>query len=474
MPTSHSLFRFLLTTPMLIGWLAGSARDARACATAGAAEGPSRRQALRLANATFASVQASTPWGGPDPSKWRPEAVLANAVWRELARHSADPDVEETLVSAPVRMIFTDNRVYGDGQTNASLAFTDSGHRTTPQLVATLTRRASGRRQVDLRFAPDVQILESAIDVISYASTAGSSGRQVDRVTLRAQPDGSKLGEWTPRANLTFGDLAHSRIVWIRPVGWNSVFPMDFRSPILSESELRTAAGPATTIGLNPLDPLRIREKANGNTRGALMREAYDSRWVSNSEGGHALRNESIHGEISKNGTTSPTAIGGGHTWLVERGAHSAFKNLYTCFDARNPSREAETGLPSGGGWHEIGDAAETIINNLETGSVPVGFAAGAPASPPDGLGIAWDLTDVATVRMLKPGQAAITPAGDRTWSEDIPFRANGDGSQRARNPARDGRLYHWFFFPSDVPTCTQEWVHPCRPSEGNSLGLRC
>lgn len=161
--------------------------------------------------------------------------------------------------------------------------------------------------------------------------------------------------------------------------------------------------------------------------------------------------------------------------WVIGRGASSTFKNLYTCFDSRNFAQESSAGVPSGGGWHEIGDAAETIINAVETAPVAVGFATGLPSpTPPNQLKFAWGLSDVASVRFLQPGEGMMTGAGDVTWREDEGARPNSDWSKskRPQDQSGGGRNYHWFFFQSDQPVCTEEWVHNCRPTNENKFGL--
>jgi hypothetical protein len=123
------------------------------------------------------------------------------------------------------------------------------------------------------------------------------------------------------------------------------------------------------------------------------------------------------------------------------------FKIMYTCFDRRQPDREASApdgGVASGGGWHRIGDPAETILNDLEPGPIPVAWATGNPAAgaaPPSG-GFAYGLTDLATFRWLRPGEAFVTSRGTDAQPH-----------------------YHWYFFPGAKPACTEEWVHPCVPT---------
>src|SRR5260370_32369184 len=73
-----------------------------------------------------------------------------------------------------------------------------------------------------------------------------------------------------------------------------------------------------------------------------------------------------------------------------------------------------------------------------------------APLLPSGGF--AYNLSDVATVRFVQPGEAFITPVGT-TWSD-------GNGN------TYDQSNYHWYFFQQSQPVCTEEWVSPTRPTE--------
>lgn len=408
-------------------------------------------------------------WGGPIVANWKAEAVLANAVSAALNEGWAQVGVKDVLVSAPVFMQYTGERVYGDGQTNAGLSF-GTWNDKQPPLVATLLILKNGLRRVNFRFSPKVQITNPQMQVLSLA---GNVPRK-DQIILSSSANGF-TGSWEVPSNVVFGDLQTPRTIWIRLEGSDSSFPLDFRQPVFSIPQLILAAGASKTVGQSPIDPLGIYQKTrqtNQLSKLVLMNSVFGPEWFRLEDGKVQIRNESIHGNIGPR----LTAVGGGDTWFVPAGASSNFKNLYTCFDARNEARETMAGVPSGGGWHEIGNAAETIINNLENMPIPVGFASGMPMmAPPDGSKFAFDLTDVATVRMLLPGEGLMTPAGPTTWAEDSVFRQSkhGDWGPRGRG-ARAGRNYHWFIFPGIVPVCTQEWVHNCLPSVTNQLGLNC
>lgn len=419
-----------------------------------------------------------TAWGGPNPSLWRAEAILANAFSAGLNEGWQWNGIKDVYVSAPVQFQFTGERVYGDGQTNTELSF-GSWTEKEPPVIAILAVMRDGRRHVTFKFSKKLPLKNPQISVISSPGIAGSPVR-TDVVKLAIGADAVR-GEWDAPNGLQFGDLQTARVFWVKPDGWDSAFPFDFRQPVFSVPQLLNAAGASKTAGQSVLDPLGIYRKSqqlHQVSKLTLTNETYGPEWFRDEHGQVHLRNEPIHGAIHPNGGNVPTAVGGGDTWFVPQGPGSAFKNLYTCFDQRNPAKEAVAGVPSGGGWHEIGDAAETIVNDLENAPIPVGFGTGMPfASPPAGLTFAYDLTDVATMRLLLPGEGLMTPAGKRTWSEDATFRQTQHhdwGPRGLDRNARADRNYHWFIFPANVPVCTQEWVHNCVPTYANQLGLAC
>ena len=57
----------------------------------------------------------------------------------------------------------------------------------------------------------------------------------------------------------------------------------------------------------------------------------------------------------------------------------------------------------------------------------------------------------MATLRFVQPGEAFITPMGSQLVD--------------ATGKTWDQSNYHWYFFQQDRPVCTEEWVHPYRPT---------
>ena len=104
--------------------------------------------------------------------------------------------------------------------------------------------------------------------------------------------------------------------------------------------------------------------------------------------------------------------------------------------------------MPSGGGWHYIGDAAETIINDLEPGPIVVGAATTFPLAPSAlaSGSFALGLSDVATIRWLYPGEAFVTLRGGIE-------RDDAGGTVERLN-------YHWFIFHENRNVCTEEIVN--------------
>lgn len=154
-------------------------------------------------------------------------------------------------------------------------------------------------------------------------------------------------------------------------------------------------------------------------------------------QGAKPYRSEEVHSWFPQPGAQR-TAVGGVWTWITE--SYSPFKTGYLCFDARAPLQiEQQFAVPSGAGWHRVGDPAETIINTLE--GMPLLMAQGVSNRPgmlqPPFGGFAWGLADSASVRWLRPDEAFITPQGD----------------------------YHWYPIQFDREVCIELWIHPCVPS---------
>src|SRR5262245_40277388 len=63
-----------------------------------------------------------TTWGGGDPGRWRPEAILANAVSEAMNRAWGLPGARDVVVAVPVHMLSSEFFEFGDGQANAAVS----------------------------------------------------------------------------------------------------------------------------------------------------------------------------------------------------------------------------------------------------------------------------------------------------------------------------------------------------------------
>src|SRR4051812_797682 len=80
---------------------------------------------------------ATAPWGGSDASRWRPEAIMANAMSEALNDAWAQTDVKDAIVAVPVKMLNSGFREFGDGQSNAAPSF-EWWKQSRPPVLATI------------------------------------------------------------------------------------------------------------------------------------------------------------------------------------------------------------------------------------------------------------------------------------------------------------------------------------------------
>jgi len=427
-------------------------------------------------------------WGGKNPIQWKPEAVLANATSKALNEGWSRSGIKDVLVAVPVQMYFSkpsDNwmaRPYDDGQTNAGVSFPGWTEKE-PPLVGSLLRFSRGSDVLALRFSGKLGGRMERAEIVYFIEKPEGSGKFEKRqaeVALEMQ-SGARLGEWKVDSQKKWGDLVVSRPLFVRPVGWEDWFVLDFRHVVVGLKDLAAAVrGKSASQNRPLLDPEKIGPTSHAGTPFKRLLQRSKDRSFGPGINTDPYEPTDIHGRLPVGPQVITTSVGKGWTWVLSKGPDAPFKNLYTCFERRNPVAEAREGVPSGGGWHEIGDAAETIINNLEDAPLVVGSATGLPwPAPPTGA-FAYQLGDIVVVRWLRPGEALVTPAGETTWKEDEPWRRiNADGSQNKDSSFRgrggpSGRNYHWFYFQSDREVCTQEWVHDCVPNVKNSLGTQC
>ena len=402
----------------------------------------------------------SDPWGGPNPSNWKPEAMLANSVSEALNAGWAESGAREVLVAYPVKMKPSTERPYGDGQTNASISFGAGWDQMQPPLVATLVKLENGEQSLSLRFHYTLPLGNRGV-TLRYA------GGSKHWDSLQRMANGEFVAQWRFRNELSWGDLFSNRVAFVQIDGWQDSFPIDFRDVVKSESEMLSAVPePKRKFGKGDLlDPLKVsvRNMAGDEFPFLAMKSPSFGKEV-NGDRYFPVPGNGIHAEYPERGGKRITAVGQGNTLVMEK-SPAPFKMAYICFDARDREKERQFGAPSGGGWHEIGDPAETVFNSVERAPVVFGYANGQPANPSSG-GFAYGLSDIAVIRKLRPGDALVTAAGPTTLGE---FKSG----QNFRADWSAGRNYHWFIFDQPHTTCAVEWVHPQVPRRDNGLGLQ-
>jgi hypothetical protein len=385
-------------------------------------------------------IGAETPWGGLDAAHWRPEAMLANATSDGLNRGWALSNVTDVLVSVPVKMVASGFAEYGDGQRNAIADFGPWTTRERPPLTSVLVRFDSAQPKV--LFRVDRTIATNTIEVVYYV---GTERKLVEMPTTRTQ-DGDAEASFIVPDELDLGPLSNVAFA-AHPKGWNDWFPVAFRAGVRPISELHVAS-------VRFADGRPIVDREGVSAQNAPDSVAPFDKLTHHAFVGHydnavgtavaPFNPPDIHARFPTSDGMITTGVGQGFTWVSDE-RPSNYKVMYTCFERRNPAAEAAApngGVASGGGWHYIGDAAETILNDLENGPVVVGAATTTPFGPsglPGGT-FAYGLSDVAVVRWLHPGEAFVTPRG----------------------VGQDN--YHWFYFNADHNVCTEEIVNNGAP----------
>jgi len=407
------------------------------------------------------------PWGGSDTKKWQPEAVLANAVSEALNDGWADPEAKDVLVALPAKMQISSLRPYGDGQTNAALNFGSAWSFPQPPMIATLLSKKNGDIKFKLRLHRSYDLNNHGLQM-TYNLAGQKKIKHWQKMTRT--PEGDFEVEWQVGSAEApeWGDLFKNNVAFVQPDGWQDWFPLDFRNVVKPASEL-LAQVPVVKQKLGHgslLDPenVSVQGKNDGSFPFLNMQSETFGKEI-NADRYFPVGGSGIHNEFPENGTRI-TAVGHGNT-LVMIKPPSPFKLAYICFDARNPHEEAKFGVPSGGGWHEIGDPAETVFNTLEEAPVVFGYANGQPAATTPSGSFAQGLADIIVVRKLMPGSALITAAGTTTAAEEASGWQN-----RGNQKITSGRNYHWFVFNQAHEICATEWVHPHIPSPTNHLGM--
>jgi hypothetical protein len=353
-------------------------------------------------------------WGGDDPARWAPEAVLANAVTPELQRDPA------ARVSIPVALTRSTHAPFGDGQTNAAASF-GAWQAKHPAVIG--IRHAGS---LEVRFDRALPIADSVIELWNQSGWLRSvSATRTDSGDLAIQID-------DPALLTTLGD----RFV-VSPRGWRDGFPLSFAMPITSLDALASTL-PASQRTLPGGEPVVDPVGAAGDDAAAVLRAtSFPAGFVNQVP----YVTDTLHAAFPQGGTPRITAVGGAATWV----ATTPFENLYVCLDPRARTREAEHGVPSGAGWHHIGSAGESILSSLESSPMLVGYADERAATISSGGGVAYGLERATTFALLQPGEAFTSP--------------------------RD--TFHWYAVHQITSPCMQIWKHTCAP-DPSSPSMSC
>lgn len=442
----------------------------------------------------FPDASSVLPWGGRSPESWKPEALFANAIGKEFNLAWRENGVVDVLVAVPTRFEHGNFNPYGDGQINASMGFNSAWPHKRPQMLAVLKHYASDKpSRIFVRFDRALLKQQNEMELLLKES----ANAPVIRLTLpsRRDADGDLVaeidapGSWNlsgKSAQQRYAASAGVASALIRPLGqFDDWFPLTFRHPVTTTERLIDTVGspqkifPSGSGVMNPAkldDPVGLRpESENENAFANALGFEIDKKWPAGFNNGHYPACN-VHGVFAYNWNDmnaqkfTPTAVGRSWAWLtnptnsISDSKQGPFKMIYTCFEPRravestagdatcrgqaNEGIEAQHGVPTGAGWHLIGDPAETILNSLEKSPMMMAAGFSAPHErialvPPD-HGMAFGLNDVAVARWLMPGESFSTT--------------------RSKDPSRPN--FHWFLFHGEEHACIMIWVHHCVPDD--------
>lgn len=320
----------------------------------------------------------------------------------EFSKSEANPNVRDVLMTVPVQLIQSSFFPFGDGQSNSHLTYGPYWQNPSPVVILKREIYQNG----------------SLKDSVIWNPSLGLSN---DLSTM----DFATLGSW----------------IFFKPKGWDNWFVGSFAIEIYNISSV-SQSFPAIGTSQKFPDPEKII-----STAGTIpFTELQSHRW-SNGYNSTPYVSDNVHGVFPvSNNQSIQTAVGGVLTWVINRGANVRYKHLYTCFDARKIDDEARAGAPTGAGWHHIGDPAETILNSLESTSLPVAVAYAYNEAQPQANQLAFGLSHVVIVKKLHPGEMFLTRSGSM----------------------------HWYVNPNPTPFCNEIIVHNCEPDLNNNWGIDC
>jgi len=386
-----------------------------------------------------------TPWGGADSVRWRPEAILANAASQAMNAGWSRSGVSDVLVAVPLRLWSSGFFEFGDGQANARPDFQDWRGQPRPPVVATVVKFTNAATKLVVRFDRALPYSGTAFELRFAATTLA--------LTATRDPQGDAVVEIPLPPGLSYDDLLSQQAALVHPAGWDDWFPIYFRSGVKKISDLKIAQT-RFSDGRPVVDRERATSVGASDGKSALERlQSHSFGFGYNGASGivQPFMPASIHATYPFFGKNIVTGVGRGWTWVADQ-RPNCLKVMYTCFEKRRLDLEVNApggGVPTGGGWHQINDAAETILNDLEQGPLMIAAGRNNPwlaTHLPSGT-FAYGLTDVATFRWLRPGEAFITTKGN--WADD------GKGKWFEQSN------YHWYFFQQNKDVCTEEIVNP-------------
>lgn len=301
---------------------------------------------------------------------------------------------KEVVISFPAKIYNSEtDRPFGDGQTNAKLDMGKEWNKSDGFIVIGIQTKNKGKVSRSYKF-------NSKLNVKDYTEEKLGNGY------YRVKPK-----DWG-------GDKPYFYFNFDTSTLTVKSFLKGIPTPLRTFSGQRVAPDPEKIGRLNAYEKLNS-PRGEGYSK--------DQPWLS------AGVHDFFKGER--------TAIGGVKTWGIVEPAFGPFKQLYTCFDERRVENEIKFQVPSGAGWHRVGDPAETLINNLE--NLPIPAALGRTHNLE---GAAYDLSEVVTAFWLTTNYVFVT-------------------SQTQ---------FHWYVNPYPKVVCTEIWVHNCVPNLTNNWGVNC
>ncbi len=357
---------------------------------------PLTRTTLLILMALVLAPQMAKSHDGHEASQTSmPEGKLYHVVTRQLAIAKSDPSVKNVVISMPIHISDSDFHQFGDGQTNSAIAIAPYWTEDQPPVIVRQETLASGE--------------------VRYVITLADS---LDEAKARIVTIDGKLR------------LAID--------GWADSYALDFDLGVRSVDEFHSSL--PSDIGLsggrNLPDPEGIKAEMNASGKGS-----YET--ISSHSFGpgyfHPPRASHVHGIFPPDGNRR-TAVGFIDSWLVlPISGHSKLKHIYVCFEGKNQEQELTYGVPSGAGWHKIGDPAETILNTLENQAILVGRASKVSNQ-------AHGFNAVAAFGYLEPSEVFVSIQNQ----------------------------YHWYVIESTEPLCAEIYVHNCLPNASNWWGFQC